>query len=385
MKKKFSEKPSIKHTHLVKKILFISIPSILLAILLLELSARFFLKTSDSPDVYFDQFLGNRYLPNQTGSYIKGKKQEIYAKYTINNDGWNYAADYKNDKDKNIYRIAVVGDSFIEALQVNNDRSYPYILQKLLKSQNQNVQVYSFGHSGANFLHYFYMTDYVQRNYNPDLIIVNLVLNDFDESLYGLNRKDNWSLKPYYQDFVEVIPQKASNLNFKRTIRKSALARFLTLNLDLVNTSPILNKLFYAETKNYKDTTQIREQFSNEQFLQSMINYTIAKYENSFGNSKIIFVIDGNRQTLYKGLDPKLEQNYKINLSIKKASEKFNIKVIDLTDMFKNDWDEKHKMFNWEIDDHWNEYGHQLVAEYVYQQVKDVINLTPNQEIAIDP
>ncbi|MBI4058820.1 SGNH/GDSL hydrolase family protein [Candidatus Microgenomates bacterium] len=346
-------------------ILVTPIFSIFFTLLIMEGFIRAFLHPSEAPDIYFNNNLGNLFVPNQTGYYIKGKNSEIIAKFNINKQGWNSPYDYIETKSPTIKRFAFIGDSFIESLQVNYDKSYPYLLNEKLK--NKNVDVYTFGHSGANLIHYSHMMDFVGNKYQPDLVFVNIVSNDFKESLSGYNRIDNWSLIYNNKGFSQKSPREVSNLAIKRLARKSALVRYLTINLDLINTSPFLNKIFYAETRQNKLDKNMEELFDGNQFLESMVEYILQQFltiskDNKF---KLVLVLDTDRQAIYGNQDLYKTENYRYRSAVKTAAKKFNINVIDLTEIFQKDWQVNHKRFDWSIDDHWNEYGHELVVNTI--------------------
>ena len=110
------------------KLFFFGAPSILVALIVCEMTVRIFLNPSDSPNVYFEREFGLIYSPNQQGVYRKGK--QIKAKYNINNFGWNSLRNYSAEKPEGIERIAVIGDSFVEAFQVDFDKSFPPLLEK---------------------------------------------------------------------------------------------------------------------------------------------------------------------------------------------------------------------------------------------------------------
>src|SRR4051794_513484 len=77
---------------------------------------RFILPGSDVPEnAFVNQVV--RYAPNQTG--VWRVKDDVSAPYSINAQGWNSPLpDYTLEREAGVGRIAVVGDSFVEALQV---------------------------------------------------------------------------------------------------------------------------------------------------------------------------------------------------------------------------------------------------------------------------
>ena len=114
----------------LKNILIISLPTLLLSLLFLELFFRFIIPAAEAPTPYMDpEYQILRYNPdeNTSGTFAYGKFSTHRFKWNINNEGWNAPYDYY-PKTENRQLIAVIGDSYIDARQVNYDESYPYVL-----------------------------------------------------------------------------------------------------------------------------------------------------------------------------------------------------------------------------------------------------------------
>lgn len=96
--------------------------SIIACLLILEFVVfRFLLLPSDVPANDAGDGIV-RYVANQIGTWRE--RNEIAAPYAINAQGWNSGAgDYSETRKSGRMRIAIVGDSFVEALQVAHTRS----------------------------------------------------------------------------------------------------------------------------------------------------------------------------------------------------------------------------------------------------------------------
>lgn len=342
----------------------------LITLILLEILIRIFAPVSDAPKIVYDSTLGNLYAPNQIGTYVKSFSSKISALYHINGQGWNSPHNYDTYKSSASYRIAVIGDSFVEAMEVDYDKSYPYIIARELNNNThlkKYVESYSFGHAGASAIHYAYLMDHVAKTYHPDLVIINLVENDYLASLYGYGRKDNWSLKISGNSITEESPKTVSNLYIKKILRHSALARYLTINLDLINKSYIINRLFYAETRNYATSENYASPDELDSKTRQAISFALDKYKetsNKYG-FKFLVVLDADRETIYTG---KKIANAQSTSAIDIARELIidkQIPLVDLAPVFYADWSINKNRFDWTTDIHWNENGHQVVAKAV--------------------
>ena len=116
-------------------------PTLIILVLVLELFFRFVIPSNNPPQTIFSkEDLLYKYKPNQLGLFSIGKFAQIRSNYRINNDGWNSLIDYRKKKNNSKKRIAVIGDSYIEAFQVDYDKSYPSLLSNVLKNE---YEIYS--------------------------------------------------------------------------------------------------------------------------------------------------------------------------------------------------------------------------------------------------
>src|SRR5262245_42705846 len=141
---------------------------------------RFVLLASDVPANAFVNGLV-RYAPNQAG--VWRVRNEIAAPFAINAQGWNSGGgDYLLPRTPGVQRIAVIGDSYVEALQVAHNASFAERAATEL-TRDRPPEIYRFGISGAPLSQYLHVAEREASHYAPDWIVVVLVHNDFDESL----------------------------------------------------------------------------------------------------------------------------------------------------------------------------------------------------------
>jgi len=350
---------------IARSVIFLMLPSIAILFLVLEFTARAFFPVSDVPDVIFDADLGNHFSPNQGGVYISGLHSEIQAKYRINNEGWNSPYDYVRNRATGGSRIAVIGDSYVEALQVDYDQSFPYILENELREKHPDclIGAYSFGHSGASLAQYIKVAQYAAKRHSPDVIIVNVVHNDFLESLAGMGRVDNWSVRPVGTTFEFVPPHVMPTLGVKRVLRQSAIVRYLLINARIL-------ERFYGVKRLLEDAENLEANIDSDIFdlrrkndlMERMVGFLLNELTVDADGIPIVVVMDGNRQAIYKGEDPFNTRSFGLNKLVGRQAEKHGISFIDLTQWFAEDWHREGKKFDWDIDNHWNRRGHEITA-----------------------
>jgi len=355
----------------------LTFPAFVGLLVLLEVFVRLLLPVSDVPDTYFDLQLGNHYSPNQTGNYVKGAKEPIQAEYRINAAGWNSPYEYQEDNQQNELRIAVIGDSYVEAIQVDYDKSFAYLAEEKLNQEKQKnrYRFYTFGHSGANLTQYLNVLKRIVK-YQPDIVVINIVHNDFEESLYGYGRVDNYTLKAKENgQFEEVLPKPAANLTLKRIARKSALIRYTFVNLELMEKLAFGKQYLTTDVRKYQANVDINARLlSDTKKLRDTLRYLLGEISGIAHkyDIDILLMIDGDRMAIYDGQDPKSSDIYKYNTILRDEADKLSISVLDLTDSFVQRWNVDNKEFNWLNDFHWNDYGHEVVADKLS---KTIINI----------
>jgi hypothetical protein len=167
--------------------------------------------------------------PNEAFTFSTGWNFRNVNRGRINNAGFVNDQDYHKQDSKPL--LAVVGDSFIEARMV----PYADTLQgRLAKALEPDFRVYSFAAGGAPMSQYLIWARQAVHDYGAKAVIINIVLNDFDESYI------EYRASPVYWVYVaDAHGQLRLQLSEYRqsTIRsvlsKSVLARYLMINLKL--------------------------------------------------------------------------------------------------------------------------------------------------------
>ena len=341
----------------------------------MELFFRFIIPAADWPKwIYNDEYKIMQFDPSwqKEGYHAIGRWGAHAAKWRVNNFGWLNKTDYDAIKTKP--RICVIGDSFVEAIQVNYGEAFHEILQERLQKK---MQVYSFGTSGAPLSHYFYMAKYVDEKFNPNIFIFNTVFNDFDESIYDptASRKNIWTYRPLSDStFSAVLPMASKeNNSIKRFSKHSAVLRYLHYNLKLGMKWQHLKHILFERIQpaiNYEgniDTAVANNRKSN---IKKVIAYILAKIKQEFPNKRIIFTLDALRFDIYEGTSEKNNILW-MRDQLQQACFNNSFEFIDLTPYFKKDFKENQQRFEFKEDGHWNSYAHSLVCDVLFQYLKN--------------
>lgn len=354
--------------------LAVSIGSVVVFLLFCELVLfRFVLPASDVPRNAFVNDVV-RYQPGQSG--VWRVRDEIAAPYKINAQGWNSPLpDYPVERNPGVSRIAFVGDSFVEALQVPFDKSFADVTGARLAA-GRPVEVQRFGVAGAPLSQYLQMVEREVEQRRPDLIVVMLVHNDFDES---------FAFKPgrYTSSFLKLkieggkvvgeaapAPWRAGWLEF---LRQSATARFLLYRWQVrpqALVDAFLGPARAAGEGGYAANIDIAGVFAQEADIRVATDYLFGRLKaraDAIG-AKLQFVMDGDRGAIYAGrIDSPV---LKLNRIAGEMAAKHGIAFLDLHPVFAAEWAKAGKRFEFVSDAHWNEYGHQVAAAAVAEALR---------------
>jgi len=309
-----------------------------------------------------------RFEENRDFTWSKGRYFSIVTRKHSNNYGFLNDEDY--DKENKYPLLAVIGDSYVEACQVKNKEAMHGIRSERFDGR---ARIYSFGASGAQLSTYLAYAEYAKHNFQPNAMIFIIVGNDFDESLWKYKQAPG----SYYFFSTSDIenPYELKRVDYhpsfiKRIGRRSAIFRYVCLNLQWNWRSIEQNFSDASEMERYigntaADTT--KERLTDSMSAVDEFFRQLPK-RSALDSSEILFVIDGMRPSLYSDTDLaeaekcyfSVMRNYFINNAAQRGYE-----IIDMQPVFINHYKKNSLRFEFEIDGHWNQLGHKLVAKQI--------------------
>ncbi len=208
--------------------LCISLATLVLALAAAELALRFIRYPTNLVPTLFTPTVGIVNWPRYSGC----QNLEGYACYSINSSGWR-DIDHALAKPAGVARIAVIGDSFVEALQVELPQTFWKLLESDLRAQGKPVEVLGFGMSGFDVAQYYDTLRLEASPYKPDVVVLSFFSgNDLRDSVRAINDVP-W--KPYYtldaagalqrdESFKAYVAQQNAGKNqLYRSIRNSSV------------------------------------------------------------------------------------------------------------------------------------------------------------------
>lgn len=143
-----------------------------------------------------DPFCGTKLQPHFSALFTK--EGRAYVQTT--SDG-RRDREYPKQKGANVYRIAVLGDSYAEALQVDSSETFWSVLQTELQSceklQGKQVEVLNFGVSGFGTAQELQMLEHYVWEYQPDVVLLAFLTgNDVSDNSTALSTN---RVRPFFQ------------------------------------------------------------------------------------------------------------------------------------------------------------------------------------------
>jgi len=251
-------------------------------------------------------------IADSSKHYINEKNGLIYRladdRFEENEFGSFDRAKITKEKDRNKYRVVVLGDSFTAGNGVGREEDkYVNQLAKILKEGDffkklgySEIEILPFGGAGINSVQELVVLKEMAINYNPDLIILQYCDNDVGPMLSPLDyNKEQFYISSKTKflllgnRIVPSLPYLSKNINWF-LLKNSAFFRFVSykLNIILVNSK---NGILYASTKPSFDAVTEMNKIAKENgakflimnFVPAELDQNYCEYVKGFGGKKL--------------------------------------------------------------------------------------------------
>lgn len=341
---------------------------------------KYILNTSDNiPNVSINNIV--RFEPNTKARLYEpdGTSQTI----EINAQGWNSTKkSYKEEKTEGTMRIAVIGDSYVQASAVNVPEAFAEVIEQELNKNGQKTEVYRFGIDGAPLTQYLYMLRNEVLKYKPEIVVVQLIHNDFDESyrfLYGrysssfmkVNLEGD-SIKevnpaPYKPGWVDTFKQYRT---FRYIYYQTGLSVYIRRLINLTKgeeeeTTKAPKHGFVQSAIDVRNITELDK-------IRKATNYTLSEIKklSEKHKFKLLVTMDTVREAVYTGNPIEEYEANQLNIIAKEATDKLNISFLDLKNAMTKHYKENKKKFEFPWDWHWNKLGNEVVGKAIAKDIE---------------
>ena len=328
--------------------------SVLLVVVLLEMIASHIFDVTDKVVYEHLPSVGLRLQPNQEGWYIRdavGGGEGIRAPFSVNGQGFNNPRDYSIGK-SNSYRIAVVGDSFVEAFQVPFEESFFKVLEENLIDHGTDTEVLSFGISGYGTSQIYHLIQQYVLAYEPDFLIYLFIPNDVSDSAV-CKRKKQWTQQYSGQGQGQPAPvpfqvyrQKWRN----SALKNSALVRYLLYQRRLKERLIVWQKRRRDQPQRVASGPE-----PCDEEAWRIVDFLLGRMDALLRERGVPWLI------AWQG-DVKPSFNEATRTRLEQIVDARGLPYMDLTHAFAEDFEERGQPVRIEGDGHWNAVGHEVAG-----------------------
>lgn len=295
-----------------------------------------------------------------------------------------FLADYDYNSTATTPLVAVVGDSYIEALRVPFAETLTGRLQAVL---GQRGRAYAFAQSGVPLSQYVAYAQQACALYHPQRLVVNVVGNDFDESVYAHRSRDGlFNLYPRPDGSFEYklapLPKPGP---LQLIARHSALALYLARNLGVSNFvdwfRPATARADDDWTGRMVGNTAAAADRARIDEGERVIAWALAALPQAacLEPQKIVIVVDAARPEIYFDWDRRVvHSSYfgRMRAKLITDARAAGFTVVDLEPYFVAAFAKDHAPLEYPNDGHWNAHGHEVAAVAVREALSDWLKPT---------
>ncbi len=308
--------------------------------------------------VYDDPNLGRTHRPNSLVNLVGA---EGFYMGKINQYGYP-GKEYPPEKPDSVFRIALIGDSYVEGFQLFERHHFARLIEnELNKNSSNKIEILNFGTGGADFRGMYLRHTKIAQKFNPDLTLYFIKQED-------LLKKDAVPMPEPILTQDSIVFKETVSDNFETELRnKFALVRiFSTGNLlkevfEVIFAGRFLNavldKFFiFISPENIKKNNNISE---NDRFFEhnKRIIELLTQQNETHGNT--IIVEAEKLPLIYQKL---LKENHIVAIPLYIELEKHP----------------KEKLNYWKASGkfgHWNQNAHKTVSDYLINKLKYLVKL----------
>ncbi len=309
----------------------------------------------------------------------------------INAQGWNSRRPfYMVERAPDTLRVAVIGDSYVHAKFVEQDDSFPAVMERELKARGQHAEVYRFGMDGAPLSQYLHVLRREVLAYKPDVVVIPIVHNDFDESYRFIKTRYASSfmkLRRGEDGAVEEIPPARFEGGSADMLRASAAFRYIYYETGLyLRAKQWVSRYFWGGNEDWDpafvssavDVRKIRDHASNRFFA----GYVLKEMQMLAGKHgfRLVFAMDGVRDAIYSGKPVETYDVWQLNVIARELTGGLGLPLVRLHDIFAEDFARTRLRHEFSFDWHWNVRGNELVGRALVDAIARELKLPAGQE-----
>lgn len=332
-----------------------------------------------------DSNLGFRYAPGD--HYWFFREAKLKTNIHVNRFGW-VGPEWSQKKASGYIRIAVLGDSFLEAMQVSRPESAAVVAERILRERfGPDIELITFGRSGFSQTEQLMVLQTEVMQFDPDLI-VNFFFsgNDIADST---RKTTSDTLRPFYTQSAngQLIFDNSFNNGYGYRLRvlmdplkrRSAL---LSLTLQAYNA---LKRRRFDESLQHQTAHGYLSLCTGTPDLDFRASYeltrrlleTEATFAHRHGLPFLLVTLDN------PAYQPQVAQEirkdaqdfdpYCIEKDMERLSSQLDLYHLGLQSVFTEAYSRNGVELHWPLDGHWNVEGNRIAGQSLAQKLTTIL------------
>jgi hypothetical protein len=304
------------------------------------------------------------FVPGSVGRIVLPKNYNV--RFVANNLGYH---DFDRTVDKTRSRMIVIGDSFVEAVQIQDEKDlFTSLIEKRIQqnaAHHGSWEVMSMGMSGQGTAQYSILYERYAKNFRPDIVVIVTVYNDFWNNLFVLPRYEISG-----EGEFTLLPGSESHISKPKQFLLTILRQWDTYHA--FRTLPLIYKQKQVIKKDPEAVrgARLAEGRFPDRRLGGIPENQWHYYKTLLLRMKCLVEGDGAKFLQVVVDTARLNAPDPISAEIMKICHGYSMECLSLRPKFKEEFDRSGQTGRWEGDGHWNGLGHRLVAEALFSRLE---------------
>jgi hypothetical protein len=197
--------------------------------------------------------------------------------------------------------VVVLGDSYTEALQVNDDQKFVSVAEGILHEHGQDMNLRNLGASGRCIADYIYIAPFVRRIYAPDIIVLQVTETDFTESM-DISRQNYFVVDGASVSLVRNENYYVFNLDLRNMLYSTGLGSLANYKLTPLVKEQRLRFAMAAAAQNQEGESAVApadsdsegagfDEFNSAIFSSTMVQAQVDSLMEAYPGVKLIFLV----------------------------------------------------------------------------------------------